>query len=251
MSSGKLEPVPDIVVWVDTTLRGNDTAISQPTNNRVAAVPFNTMGSFVEGPAGAIDIPEMERRNMSLAEREQCALDDFWGMVANQVEQAEATAAMEREDQRSQDIRARIKKEERYTLWEQEDLRKRETRRVVKENLEDAARREYLEVSHLLQSESLPPLTVLARDVGCETLQGTPDLIMSLAVCPGFSRMYVQQYGFSFFFFRDLFLFFGLVYSSWLQQYSQQCSTAPASAARAAINRDSDCMENSCGVRRK
>lgn len=150
MSSGNLEPVPDIVVWVDTTLRGNVAAISQPAN-RTAAVPFNTMGSFVEGPAGAIDIPEMERRSMSLAEREQCALDDFWGMVANQVEQAEATAAMEREDQRSHDIRARIKKEERYTLWEQEDLRKRETRSVVKENLEDAARREYLEVSLLLQ----------------------------------------------------------------------------------------------------
>lgn len=145
MSSGNLEPVGDIVVWVDTTLRGSDTAMPQPTN-RLTAVPFNTMGSFVEGLAGAIDIPEMERRNMSLAECEQCALDDFWGMVANQVEQAEATAAMEREDRRSQDIRARIKREERYTLWEQEDLRKRETRSVVRENLEDAARREYLEV---------------------------------------------------------------------------------------------------------
>ena len=103
------------------------------------------MGRHKKGPAGLVDVPEMERRNMSLAECEQCALDDFWGMVANQVEQAEATAAMEREDQRSQDVRARIKKEERYKIWEKEDLRKRETRSVVRENLEDAARREYLE----------------------------------------------------------------------------------------------------------
>ena len=144
-SDGNLEPIGDIVVWVDTTLRESDTPTSQPTSSNYAAVPFNSMGSFVEGPAGAIDVPEMERRNMNMAEREQCALDDFWGMVANQVEQAEATAAMEREDQRSQDVRARIKKEERYKIWEEEDLRKRETRSVVRENLEDAARREYLE----------------------------------------------------------------------------------------------------------
>ncbi|CAM9801835.1 unnamed protein product [Pylaiella littoralis] len=145
MSSGSLEPIPDIVVWVNSTLGRQNVPISQPTG-RLTAVPFRTMGSFIEGPAVAIDIPEMERHNMSLAECEQCALDDFWGMVANQVEQAQATAAMEREDQRSQDIRARIKKEERYTLWDQEDLRKRETRGVVKENLEDTARREYLEI---------------------------------------------------------------------------------------------------------
>lgn len=144
-SDGSLEQIGDIVVWVDTTLRESDTATSQRTSCNFGAVPFNSMGSFVEGPAGAIDVPEMERRNMSLAECEQCALDDFWGMVANQVEQAEATAAMEREDQRSQDVRARIKKEERYKIWEEEDLRKRETRSVVRENLEDTARREYLE----------------------------------------------------------------------------------------------------------
>lgn len=159
--------MPDIVVWVDKTLRkGKDADISQATR-RLTAVPLNNMGSFVEGPAGAIDVPEMERRNMSLAEREQCSLDDFWGMVANQVEQAEATAAMEREDQRSQDIRARIKKEERYKLWEQEDLRKRETRSIVKETLEDAARREYLEVSLLLDIHPLlllrPTLTIGRR----------------------------------------------------------------------------------------
>lgn len=148
-SDGSLEPVGDIVVWVDTTLRESNTATSQPTSS-FAAAPFNSMGSFVEGPVGAIDVPEMERRNMSLAECEQCALDDFWGMVANQVEQAEATAAMEREDQRSQDVRARIEKEERYKIWEEEDLRKRETRSVVRENLEDAARREYLEARLLL-----------------------------------------------------------------------------------------------------
>lgn len=144
-SDGSLEPIPDIVVWVDTTLRESDTATSQPSSSNFAAAPFNSMGSFVEEPAGAIDVPEMERRNMSLAECEQCALDDFWGMVANQVEQAEAATAMEREDQRSQDVRAMTKKEERYKVWEEEDLRKRETRSVVRENLEDTARREYLE----------------------------------------------------------------------------------------------------------
>lgn len=149
-SDASLEQIGDIVVWVDTTLRESDTAASQPPNSIFAAAPFKSMGSFVEGPAGAIDVPEMERRNMCLAECEQCALDDFWGMVANQVEQAEATAAMEREDQRSQDVRAKIKKEERYKIWEEEDLRKRETRSVVRENLEDAARREYLEARLLL-----------------------------------------------------------------------------------------------------
>lgn len=185
MSSGSLEPIPDIVVWVNSTLGRQNVAISQPTS-RLTAVPFRTMGSFIEGPAVAIDIPEMERHNMSLAECEQCALDDFWGMVANQVEQAEATAAMEREDQRSQDIRARIKKEERYTLWDQEDLRKRETRGVVKENLEDTARREYLEVSLLLDMRprwlQLPPLIIdcCGQRLGCETSQGTLDLSQSI-----------------------------------------------------------------------
>ena len=128
--------------------RERERAARQPTSLPavvLAAVPFNSMGGCGEEPTGSIDVPEMERRNMSLAEHEQCALDDFWGMVANQVEQAEATAAMEREDRRSQDVRARIKKEERYKIWEEEDLRKRETRSVVRENLEDAARREYLE----------------------------------------------------------------------------------------------------------
>ncbi|CAN0047652.1 unnamed protein product [Ectocarpus sp. 12 AP-2014] len=88
----------------------------------------------------------MERQNMSKAEGEQCALDDFWGLVANQVEQAEATEAMEREDLLSAQIRARVKKEERYRLWEEEDRRQRETRSAVRERLEDHARREYLEI---------------------------------------------------------------------------------------------------------
>eukprot|EP00752_Nemacystus_decipiens_P004170 g3813.t1 len=122
-----------------------------------------SMGGYGKGPAGSINVPEMERRNMSLAECEQCALDDFWGMVANQVEQAEATAAMEREDQWSQDVRARIKKEERYKIWEEEDLRKRETRSVVRENLEDAARREYLEASPVVLT--LPCFTLLCVSV--------------------------------------------------------------------------------------
>ncbi len=146
-AGSSLEQIGDIVVWVDDTLRKGDAVAPQPSSGRLSTAPFNKMGSFVEAPVGAIDIPEMERRNMSLAECEQCALDDFWGMVANQVEQAEATAAMEREDQRSQDVRARIKKEEKYRIWEEEDLRKRETRSIVRENLEDAARREYLEAS--------------------------------------------------------------------------------------------------------
>lgn len=88
----------------------------------------------------------MERRAMSLAEREQCGLDNFWGLVANQAEQAEATAAMEMEDVRSEAVRAGIKKEEKFALWEQEDLRMRETKGVVKGNLEEAARIEYLKV---------------------------------------------------------------------------------------------------------
>lgn len=83
---------------------------------------------------------------MSLAEREQCGLDDFWGLVANQAEQAEATAAMKMEDSRSEAVRAGIKKEEKIALWEKEDLRIRETKSVVKGNLEEAARTEYLKV---------------------------------------------------------------------------------------------------------
>ena len=76
------------------------------------------------GPtATASSIPEMESRRMSQAECEQCALDDFWGLVANQAEQAEATAAMEMEDWRSEAVRAGIKKEEKFALWEKEDLR--------------------------------------------------------------------------------------------------------------------------------
>lgn len=154
MSADNLEPVGDIIVWVDTTLRARDTAGPQPVSSRLAVRPFTKMGSFVEGSvgglsAGAVDIPEVERRNMSLAECEQCALDDFWGLVANQAEQAEATAAMEMEDRRSEAVRARMKKEEKCALWEQEDLRTRETRSVVMEQLEDAARREYLEVMAL------------------------------------------------------------------------------------------------------
>ncbi|CAM9595120.1 unnamed protein product, partial [Ectocarpus sp. 13 AM-2016] len=146
MSSESPEQLTDIVVWVDTTLRGQDPGISHPLSNPHTKFPFNKMGSFFEGAAGAIDVAEMERQNMSKAEGEQCALDDFWGLVANQVEQAEATAAMEREDLLSAQIRARIKKEERYRLWEQEDRRKRETRSAVRERLEDHARREYLEI---------------------------------------------------------------------------------------------------------
>ncbi|CAN0048238.1 unnamed protein product, partial [Ectocarpus fasciculatus] len=146
MTSESPEQLTDIVVWVDTTLRGQDPGISHPPSNPHTSFPFNKMGSFFEGAAGAIDVAEMERQNMSMAEGEQCALDDFWGLVANQVEQAEATAAMEREDRLSQHIRARIKKEERYRLWEQEDRRKRETRSALREHLEDHARREYLEI---------------------------------------------------------------------------------------------------------
>ncbi|CAM9245907.1 unnamed protein product [Hapterophycus canaliculatus] len=104
------------------------------------------METSVRGSAKAARVSDMERRNMSMAEGEQCALDDFWGLVANQVEQAEATAAMEREDRRSEHVRARLKKEERYSLWEQEDFKKRGTRSIVRENLEDTARREYLEI---------------------------------------------------------------------------------------------------------
>lgn len=58
---------------------------------------------------------------------------------------------MEMEDRRSQAFRARLKKEETYASWEKEDCRTRETRSTVREDLEGAARREYLEVCGWLE----------------------------------------------------------------------------------------------------
>lgn len=107
---------------------------------------------------------------MSVAEGEQCALDDFWGLVANQVEQAESTAAMEREDRRSEHVRATLKREERYSLWEQEDLRKRGTRSIIREKLEDAARREYLEVRVLVRAST----STLTVDYVCDAHTAQP-----------------------------------------------------------------------------
>lgn len=150
--SSSLEPVGDIIVWVDTKLRTKDKAGPQPVSSRLSGIPLVSMGSFAEGSlitglsGASMDIPDMERRNMSLAECEQCMLDDFWGKVANQVKQAEAMAAMEMEDRLSGAVRTKFKKEERNARWEQEDFRTRETRSIVREALEDAARKEYLEV---------------------------------------------------------------------------------------------------------
>lgn len=135
-------------------LKGRKTTVSNLPLTRLANIPLNRMEVSVQGLAEATRVSEMERRNMSMAEGEQCALDDFWGLVANQVEQAESTAAMEREDRRSEQVRAKLKKEERYSLWEQEDLKKRGTRSMVRESLEDAARREYLEVRLLLHDRT-------------------------------------------------------------------------------------------------
>lgn len=92
MSTTNPEPLGDIIVWVDKKLRPQDTTRPQPKSGRLTEMPFTTMGSFIEGTAGelstgAFDVPELERRNMSRAEREQCELDDFWGMVANQTVQ--------------------------------------------------------------------------------------------------------------------------------------------------------------------
>lgn len=89
MSTTNPEPLGDIIVRVDKKLRPQDMTRPQPESSRLAEMPFTTMGSFMEGTEGELstgpfDVPEMERRNMSRAEREQCELDDFWGMVANQ-----------------------------------------------------------------------------------------------------------------------------------------------------------------------
>lgn len=142
----------NVVVQEDAKLSYSEPMERHLPSRRRPSKKFITSASTVEGShgrdvrVGAVDIPEMERQNMSGAEGEQCALDHFWGLVANQEEQAEATAAMDTEDRRSQAVRAQIKKEERYTMWEQEDMRTRETRTAMRQYLEEAARREYLEV---------------------------------------------------------------------------------------------------------
>lgn len=157
MSATNLESIGDIVVWVDTKLTTREIVGPQPVSSRLTeSRPFVTMGSFVEGShnsplgnlktAATINTPERERLEMRSAELEQCEEDDFWGLVANQTAQAEATAEMEAEDCRSQAVRARIEREKTCALWEEEDLRIRQTRNVAREKLEDAARRGYLEV---------------------------------------------------------------------------------------------------------
>lgn len=139
-------------MWADTKLREAHTPSPQTESSRAAESTLRkSQGGFVEGSAkqllaNTVSDSEMERRNMSFAESEQCSLDIFWGLFANKAKQAEAIAAMAMEDSRSEAVRAGLKKEERYALWEKEDLRTRDTRSALKEDLEHAARREYLEV---------------------------------------------------------------------------------------------------------
>lgn len=89
------------------------------------------------------------------------------------IKQAEATAAMEMEDRRSQAVRARLKKEETYALWENEDRRTKETRSTVREDLEDAARREYLEVCGWFEKIMQALCTIVTVSSGHSYAHGT------------------------------------------------------------------------------
>lgn len=162
MSADDLEPLGDITIWVDTTLmdEGNGPPVSTRLAERQSDRKLVSMGSFVDGvganaamaaAAGVLSTmtlhaPERELLAMRNAELEQCAVDNFWGVVANQRQQAGAIAAMEREDLESHAVRAQIEKEAKFALWEEEDLRTRETRSAMRERLEYAAIRAYLEV---------------------------------------------------------------------------------------------------------
>lgn len=159
-AAGELEPLVDISLWVDTTLRNRDVreGRGQPVSNRLADRHVDRqsamMGSFVGCLPGApylasMSIPERERLEMRSAELEQCSVDDFWGLVANQKQQAEAIASMEREDLESQAMRAWLETEIKFGLWEEEDLRTQDTRSVVRKQLENSARRGYMEVCSL------------------------------------------------------------------------------------------------------
>lgn len=171
-SADNVEPVGDITLWVDTTLMSRDQgnrAAGPPISTKLAGRDhFNRKIDSIESlsngepvkaaVAAATRNPETstpllaherERLGMMNAEIEQCAVDHFWGLEANQKRQAEAQASMEREDLESHAVRAHLEKEAKFSLWEEDDLRTRETRNAMREKLEDVARRGYLEVRNI------------------------------------------------------------------------------------------------------
>lgn len=139
----------DTVHAVDTMWEGKDTAAQSPVCSRELSHVLATSKevSFTDElvPAAVVSNAESERCSMSLAEREQRSLDTFWGVDAEQANQAQERASMEEEDRRSRAVQTKIEREKMYVLWEEEDLKKREARNVVKEGVEVAARRAYLE----------------------------------------------------------------------------------------------------------
>lgn len=161
-----IEPVGDIVSWVDTKLMSRDHAVPRRVSNCFGRRTMVSMGSFVDGcskglgliGSAAIGSPEGELQKMRRAESEQCAVDDFWGLDANQGAQAKATAEMEEEDRRSREVHARIEKEQMFAIWEREHLRDEGMRRNMARNFEEVAQRVYLEVRRCLPiTTNIPP----------------------------------------------------------------------------------------------
>lgn len=146
-----LQSIGDTVLLVDTTLQGKDTVTQRPVCSRklghmlVTSKEVNFTDELVV--AAVVSNAESEQCSMSLVEREQRSLDTFWGLDADQANQARARASMEEEDRRSRAVQTKIEKEKMHVQWEEEDLRQREARSVVKEGVEVAARKEYLEAS--------------------------------------------------------------------------------------------------------
>lgn len=157
-----LEPLGDTTVWVDTRFMavGNTTPVSSTLTERQSDRKSVSMKKFGDGEGEKTDMvaavgvvgttplstPERELLAMRNAELEQCAVDNFWGVVGNQRQQAESIAWMEREDLESHMVRAQIKKENKFAQWEEEDLRTRETRNAIAKRLDHVAIRGYLEV---------------------------------------------------------------------------------------------------------
>ena len=158
-----LESIVDCGLKVDNTLRGRGAAGSWPVHTNLPEDMWFTSAESVDEPVVGLEmgrrvsITDRERRNMSLAEIEQCSFDNFWGMVTFKAQQEKASAEMEAEDRRSQAVQEKIKKEELHALWDEEELRTREMRSAVKARLEHAARLEYLEVMGGLTTYSLAP----------------------------------------------------------------------------------------------
>lgn len=155
----------DTVLVVDAMLQGKDTPAQSPVCSRelshmlVTSEEVNFTDELVA--AAVVSNAESERCSMSLAEREQRSLDTFWGVDAEQANQAHERASMEEEDRCSRAVHTKIKREKMYVLWEEKDLRKREAMSVVKEGVEVAARREYLEA----RTTDCVPSTVLSTFV--------------------------------------------------------------------------------------